>query len=111
MKQTGERCSWSASVRKRPAAMFKLRSRRRSEEHTSELQSQSKLGCRLLLEKKKQRVTSGYLRLFTSSSNAFVVQSVKRDCCRPNTCDVCYRRSSESYTTTCDGSSRETSTT
>src|SRR2546430_11266160 len=26
----------------------------RSEEHTSELQSQSKLGCRLLLEKKKQ---------------------------------------------------------
>src|SRR2546430_9130495 len=25
----------------------------RSEEHTSELQSQSKLGCRLLLEKKK----------------------------------------------------------
>src|SRR5688572_32332995 len=27
---------------------------RRSEEHTSELQSQSKLVCRLLLEKKKQ---------------------------------------------------------
>src|SRR2546430_11904089 len=29
-------------------------SRRRSEEHTSELQSQSNLVCRLLLEKKKQ---------------------------------------------------------
>src|SRR2546430_5653328 len=29
------------------------RSRRRSEEHTSELQSQSNLVCRLLLEKKK----------------------------------------------------------
>src|SRR5205085_8431337 len=28
---------------------------RRSEEHTSELQSQSKLVCRLLLEKKKER--------------------------------------------------------
>src|SRR2546427_5343433 len=28
---------------------------RRSEEHTSELQSQSNLVCRLLLEKKKQR--------------------------------------------------------
>src|SRR2546430_8166412 len=28
---------------------------RRSEEHTSELQSQANLGCRLLLEKKKQR--------------------------------------------------------
>src|SRR5688572_32250064 len=30
-----------------------LRRRRRSEEHTSELQSQSNLVCRLLLEKKK----------------------------------------------------------
>src|SRR2546427_3612979 len=29
----------------------------RSEEHTSELQSQSNLVCRLLLEKKKQNVT------------------------------------------------------
>src|SRR5256886_13227890 len=32
------------------------RSRRRSEEHTSELQSQSNLVCRLLLEKKKLRL-------------------------------------------------------
>src|SRR2546430_3927226 len=31
-----------------------LRPERRSEEHTSELQSQSNLVCRLLLEKKKQ---------------------------------------------------------
>src|SRR2546430_8993493 len=30
----------------------------RSEEHTSELQSQSNLVCRLLLEKKKQRVST-----------------------------------------------------
>src|SRR2546430_7325294 len=30
---------------------------RRSEEHTSELQSQSNLVCRLLLEKKKERMT------------------------------------------------------
>src|SRR2546430_9147021 len=30
----------------------------RSEEHTSELQSQSNLVCRLLLEKKKKHVTS-----------------------------------------------------
>src|SRR5688572_31318307 len=30
----------------------------RSEEHTSELQSQSNLVCRLLLEKKKQKKTS-----------------------------------------------------
>src|SRR2546430_7029139 len=32
--------------------------RRRSEEHTSELQSQSKLVCRLLLEKKKKKRNS-----------------------------------------------------
>src|SRR2546427_9241508 len=33
-------------------------SSRRSEEHTSELQSQSNLVCRLLLEKKKKKQTS-----------------------------------------------------
>src|SRR2546427_8648784 len=32
-----------------------LRNRTRSEEHTSELQSQSNLVCRLLLEKKKKK--------------------------------------------------------
>src|SRR2546427_4612993 len=32
---------------------------RRSEEHTSELQSQSNLVCRLLLEKKKKLVVNG----------------------------------------------------
>src|SRR2546430_17469382 len=35
--------------------------RRRSEEHTSELQSQSNLVCRLLLEKKKRRIISTML--------------------------------------------------
>src|SRR2546430_12209033 len=34
----------------------------RSEEHTSELQSQSNLVCRLLLEKKKQNTHACYLR-------------------------------------------------
>src|SRR2546427_4860488 len=34
---------------------FLLERRERSEEHTSELQSQSNLVCRLLLEKKKQK--------------------------------------------------------
>src|SRR2546427_3366162 len=38
----------------RMAAGFDLFYRLRSEEHTSELQSQSNLVCRLLLEKKKQ---------------------------------------------------------
>src|SRR5689334_23999171 len=32
----------------------------RSEEHTSELQSQFHLVCRLLLEKKKQKITNPY---------------------------------------------------
>src|SRR2546430_5435062 len=39
----------------RPAPVSRTRrQRRRSEEHTSELQSQSNLVCRLLLEKKKK---------------------------------------------------------
>src|SRR5947207_10183675 len=38
-------------IRRRPRA----RGRRRSEEHTSELQSHSDLVCRLLLEKKKKQ--------------------------------------------------------
>src|SRR2546430_8182120 len=36
--------------------------RSRSEEHTSELQSQSNLVCRLLLEKKKKRIIEVTLR-------------------------------------------------
>src|SRR2546427_9460741 len=36
---------------------------RRSEEHTSELQSQSNLVCRLLLEKKKKKETQIHRRL------------------------------------------------
>src|SRR5688572_31161695 len=35
----------------------------RSEEHTSELQSQSNLVCRLLLEKKKKKKTNKYINL------------------------------------------------
>src|SRR2546430_3983319 len=36
--------------------------RERSEEHTSELQSQSNLVCRLLLEKKKKKIPTESLR-------------------------------------------------
>src|SRR2546430_4797097 len=38
---------------------------RRSEEHTSELQSQSNLVCRLLLEKKKKKITHTSLSEFS----------------------------------------------
>src|SRR2546430_15766654 len=43
-----------AAGRDRDAHQGDLRRSRRSEEHTSELQSQSNLVCRLLLEKKKK---------------------------------------------------------
>src|SRR5438270_7734490 len=48
---------WWPPVRSRARRMRSISKRRtssRSEEHTSELQSQSNLVCRLLLEKKKQ---------------------------------------------------------
>src|SRR2546430_6346772 len=41
-----------------PARAARERAGERSEEHTSELQSQSNLVCRLLLEKKKQKIPS-----------------------------------------------------
>src|SRR5688572_32536547 len=47
----GERCG---EAERRPVG-DDLERARRSEEHTSELQSQSNLVCRLLLEKKKKR--------------------------------------------------------
>src|SRR2546430_10032825 len=43
--------------RRRDRAWRARRRDRRSEEHTSELQSQSNLVCRLLLEKKKKKTT------------------------------------------------------
>src|SRR2546430_4392685 len=44
---------FSTSFRTRPASSTVATPNARSEEHTSELQSQSNLVCRLLLEKKK----------------------------------------------------------
>src|SRR2546430_12478283 len=49
--------------RRRPAPVRRAglqdrKARRRSEEHTSELQSQSNLVCRLLLEKKKKNMSN-----------------------------------------------------
>src|SRR5256886_10693559 len=45
----------SSSPRSSTRSRAACSARSRSEEHTSELQSQSNLVCRLLLEKKKQR--------------------------------------------------------
>src|SRR5688572_31440235 len=48
---------WTGCSRPVAAAAGRSGTRPRSEEHTSELQSQSNLVCRLLLEKKKQHTT------------------------------------------------------
>src|SRR2546430_7029466 len=45
--------------------------RRRSEEHTSELQSQSNLVCRLLLEKKKRFRSAGKIVIGGSNASVF----------------------------------------
>src|SRR5688572_31735378 len=59
------------------SGMLRARAKRaRSEEHTSELQSQSNLVCRLLLEKKKSRVSR-------SSSSDCLRQIVERGHARP----------------------------
>src|SRR2546430_5019320 len=69
MRRTFRRTGTTSS-RRRPAPMsgcatFRTRPRcwpcRRSEEHTSELQSQSNLVCRLLLVKNKMRTAAGLI--------------------------------------------------
>src|SRR2546430_6494469 len=54
-REMGDR--WGRESLRREESPHRIRRRRakRSEEHTSELQSQSNLVCRLLLEKKKNR--------------------------------------------------------
>src|SRR2546430_7437219 len=54
--RTTSTCSWGASEAAR-GRTCRRSTAGRSEEHTSELQSQSNLVCRLLLEKKKRRQT------------------------------------------------------
>src|SRR2546430_10514307 len=51
------------------------RQRMRSEEHTSELQSQSNLVCRLLLEKKKQTITPSPYTSSTASARSLLQTS------------------------------------
>src|SRR5256886_9107679 len=50
--------------------------RGRSEEHTSELQSQSNLVCRLLLEKKQQAIGWVTDRKFTCDHQPYVLQDL-----------------------------------
>src|SRR2546430_11492423 len=68
-----------ASIRMRRAIRRAILRVRRSEEHTSELQSQSNLVCRLLLEKKKILIayaSAAYLRIYyVSYSNYHVARA------------------------------------
>src|SRR2546430_13332860 len=50
------RCYWVTAMARSKPLSITARDRSRSEEHTSELQSQSNLVCRLLLEKKKNLI-------------------------------------------------------
>src|SRR5260221_9032710 len=61
-----------------PARLGRHRQPRRSEEHTSELQSHSDIVCRLLLEKKKKTVMTWSLTTFplTSASRMQISLSV-----------------------------------
>src|SRR2546430_5833755 len=52
----------------RGAGDARCRQADRSEEHTSELQSQSNLVCRLLLEKKKKNTVQNYDQLINNES-------------------------------------------
>src|SRR2546430_12688753 len=68
----------SAASGSSPASTFRLATPPRSEEHTSELQSQSNLVCRLLLEKKKTatRSVSLYISSCTHTSSALMAHTV-----------------------------------
>src|SRR2546430_13412677 len=48
---------------------LRIRRHSRSEEHTSELQSQSNLVCRLLLEKKKKKNPNGQNTAYDTTNN------------------------------------------
>src|SRR5256886_9201499 len=70
----------SPSAAECPLAPGAPRGRNRSEEHTSELQSQSNLVCRLLLEKKKA-TREHYVLIFVQ---VFPLKKVKYLDARPN---------------------------
>src|SRR2546430_17322496 len=55
-------CCGCRGTASRAACRSRARGSRRSEEHTSELQSQSNLVCRLLLEKKKKHKHLRHIR-------------------------------------------------
>src|SRR2546427_3282706 len=57
------------------ASLTAARSTERSEEHTSELQSQSNLVCRLLLEKKKKKQNHSRINMHDRTNNQMITIS------------------------------------
>src|SRR2546430_3134960 len=55
------------------ASLARARSLERSEEHTSELQSQSNLVCRLLLEKKKKKIQHHFTAHHICAANTTLI--------------------------------------
>src|SRR2546430_11607491 len=64
----------------RSSPNFRAIFRRRSEEHTSELQSQSNLVCRLLLEKKKNELLRDHCLSDSKQSHAASRRRHSHDC-------------------------------
>src|SRR5215471_19816204 len=60
---------WRAVVQARQAVADPRPDRRRTEEHTSELQSRRELVCRLLLEKKKKKKISIHIEKEKKTNN------------------------------------------
>src|SRR2546430_4084849 len=83
-RSSGVSGSHGGKARNRPKPC-QCKSARRSEEHTSELQSQSNLVCRLLLEKKKNYrpnlSTSRPTTLQTQSHSTSTIRCVPEDAC------------------------------
>src|SRR2546430_10533559 len=77
-RERGDRKPSTRSIARSPRRRRWHGGRSRSEEHTSELQSQSNLVCRLLLEKKKKKSTV-YERTATSHSHVYRCASRQRN--------------------------------
>src|SRR5256885_3629917 len=73
------RAASTTSVPSERPLMMRLRRGKRSEEHTSELQSACNLVCRLLLEKKKIK-NFKYYHHFQTNSSKTPIDPVTYDC-------------------------------
>src|SRR2546427_3298007 len=72
---------FGARIRGRRVPCYQSISQRRSEEHTSELQSQSNLVCRLLLEKKKKKPLNIHEHINTQTSSTAGTAVSRRPAC------------------------------